>query len=143
MITIRKVDTFHDEDAAEDIRFLDSICFVPGDAPLVLPEAWWWVALDSLKAPVGFGGVKPSSSSYYGYLCRSGVAPGHRGAGIQKKLIKARIRFAKARGWIGLITDTSYDNYASANSLISCGFKLFKPTTPWAFSNSNYWRLRW
>lgn len=32
------------------------------------------------------------------------------------------------------------DNIASANSLIKAGYTLYKPSTPWALSNSLYWK---
>jgi predicted acetyltransferase len=69
------------------------------------------------------------------------VLPSHRGFGLQKKFIRVRIRQAKALGLNWLITST-YDNPASANSLISCGFKMFNPTNPWMAKNTSYWRLK-
>jgi hypothetical protein len=42
-------------------------------------------------------------------------------------------------GWNWLITDTT-DNFPSANSLISCGYKLFEPTIPWGGKLTLYWR---
>jgi GNAT superfamily N-acetyltransferase len=76
-----------------------------------------------------------------GYLCRAGVLSGYRGHGIQKKLIRARIRQAKALGWNWLVTDT-YLNPASSNSLIATGFKLFEPSKPWGATQTLYWRKK-
>jgi len=90
----------------------------------------------------GFAGLVYSSRwSDCGYLVRCGVLPSHRGFGLQKKFIRVRIRQAKALGLNWLITST-YDNPASANSLISCGFKMFNPTNPWMAKHTSYWRLK-
>jgi GNAT superfamily N-acetyltransferase len=75
------------------------------------------------------------------YLCRAGVLPAHRGQGLQKRLIRARIQVAKEKGMNWLVTDTN-DNPASGNSLIACGFKLFEPTVPWAANGAIYWRMK-
>jgi hypothetical protein len=34
----------------------------------------------------------------------------------------------------------SPDNIASANSLIKAGYTLYRPSQPWAFTNTLYWR---
>jgi L-amino acid N-acyltransferase YncA len=73
-------------------------------------------------------------------MCRAGVIRNFQGHGLQKRLIQARIRKARALNWEWLLTDTT-DNPASANSLIAMGFKLYEPKAPWANKNSLYWRL--
>ena len=90
--------------------------------------------------PVGFGGLtKTVSWVDAGYLCRSGVLATARGQGLQKRLLKAREIKARQLGWNWLVTDTT-DNPASANSLISCGFKMFLPSKPWGNPTACYWR---
>jgi GNAT superfamily N-acetyltransferase len=112
---------------------------LPNDELYDVTKGFWWGAFDN-DICVGFCGLVPSTRwGDCGYLCRSGVARAFRGKGIQKKLIKARERKARALGWNWLITDTT-DNPASSNSLISCGFKLFNPTIPWGGKNTLYWR---
>lgn len=114
---------------------------LPYDKVYPVTDGYWWIAYEG-DEPVGFGGVVQSVRwSDCGYLCRSGVVPYFRGRGIQKKLIKVRIAHAKAIGWNWLVTDTT-DNPASANSLISCGFKVFEPSKKWAFKHSIYWKKR-
>lgn len=114
---------------------------LPYDKPYPIDGGYWWIAYEN-DEPIGFGGVVQSVRwGDCGYLCRSGVVPYFRGRGIQKKLIKVRIAHAKAIGWNWLVTDTT-DNPASANSLISCGFKVFEPSQKWAFKHSLYWRKR-
>jgi hypothetical protein len=38
----------------------------------------------------------------------------------------------------GIITDTS-DNPSSANNLIACGYRIYRPTEPWGFNHTIYW----
>jgi len=120
---------------------LQSIC-LPYDNPYDTNFGFWWTVTSSSGDPVAFAGLVYSSRwSDCGYLCRSGVVPSSRGQGIQKKLIRVRIRQAKAVGMNWLVTDT-YHNPASSNSLISCGFKLFDPSVPWGAKGTLYWRLK-
>jgi GNAT superfamily N-acetyltransferase len=122
------------------LSVLQKIC-LPYDKPCDTTTGVWWIASENGR-DIGFAGLVRSSSWIdCGYLCRAGVVPASRGHGLQKKLVYVRIRQAKAFGWKWLITDTT-DNPASANSLISCGFKLFKPTKPWGFKNTLYWRKK-
>jgi hypothetical protein len=37
-----------------------------------------------------------------------------------------------------IITDTS-DNPSSANNLIACGYRIYRPTDPWGFNHTIYW----
>jgi len=115
---------------------------LPSDAPFDTSQGYWWTVYDSHNLPCAFAGLVPSVRWLdTGYLCRAGVLPSHRGQGVQKRLIRARIRQARALGWDWLITDT-YDNPASSNSLISTGFKLFDPSKPWGAKGTLYWRLK-
>jgi GNAT superfamily N-acetyltransferase len=120
---------------------LQRIC-LPSDNPYDTTTGFWWAATDASSRDIAFAGLVYSSRwSDCGYLCRAGVVPSSRGQGIQKKLIRVRIRQAKAVGMKWLITDT-YNNPASSNSLISCGFKLFDPSVPWGATGTLYFRLK-
>jgi GNAT superfamily N-acetyltransferase len=114
---------------------------LPYDTPYDTNHGYWWIATqDGISC--GFAGLVYSSRwSDCGYLVRCGVLSDYRGQGLQKKFIRVRIRQAKALGLKWLITST-YDNPASANSLISCGFKMFNPTNPWMTKHTSYWRLK-
>jgi GNAT superfamily N-acetyltransferase len=115
---------------------------LPYDDPFSTTSGYWWLAYSETGALAGFAGLVPSLRwSDCGYLCRAGVLPSHRGQGLQKKLIKARIRQAKKLGMNWLVTDT-YDNPPSANSLISTGFQMFNPTKPWGGQGVLYWRKK-
>ncbi len=116
-------------------------CF-PSDEFPDFSHGWWWIAYDDEDNAVGFAGLYASIQwDKTGYLCRAGVVESARGKGLQKALIKARIRFAKRLGYEWLVTDTRR-NPASSNALISCGFKLYEPRYPWGFRNSLYFRQK-
>lgn len=136
-VSIRKVCGIKEK---ETIRDLHLKCF-DCDEPCSTSTGHWWIAYDSKRTPIAFAGIEQSYQwSDTGYLCRSGVIPQARGAGLQKKLIRVRLSFAKRYGWNYVITDTAKDNVASSNSLISCGFRLYNPSYKWGFKSGNYWR---
>lgn len=107
--------------------------------PSMANGCWWLVHCEG--EPVAFAGMY--RSKYYcatGYLCRVAVAFEHRGQGLQKRLIRVRLREARTMGLTWAVTDTERTNYPSANSLISCGFRLFKPWRAWAtYRDGLYW----
>ncbi len=104
------------------------------------PADAFWLAYHKNK-PIAYAAMAPSQQwANVGYLCRAGVLPEYRGLGIQKRLIRVRVAYARKLGYLAVVTDTT-DNPASANSLISCGFKLYQPFFPWAFKHTCYWRL--
>jgi GNAT superfamily N-acetyltransferase len=137
---IKRVDIRHSQ-IQNELSVLQKKC-LPYDTPYDTNFGYWWIVYDALNVPCAFAGlVRSSRFTNVGYLCRAGVLPSHRGYGIQKKLIRARIRQARALGWEWLITDT-YDNPASSNSLIATGFKLYESSQPWGVSETLYWRLK-
>ena len=126
-----------------DIEVLVSLqrLVLPADKPLDPAAGWWWAAIDGGEA-IAFAGMTRSQRwCDAAYLCRAGVAPAHRGRGIQKALIRVRERQARRLGLAWLITDTCR-NPASANSLIASGFRLYEPAAPWGLRGALYWRKR-
>lgn len=102
---------------------------------------WWLVTCDG--APAAFAGLEQSKYFHKtGFLCSAGVLWEHRGQGIQKRLIRIRVAKARRLGWEWVVSNTNPKNHASSNSLIRCGFKLFKPWWPWAYRGSLYWGRR-
>jgi GNAT superfamily N-acetyltransferase len=135
---VRRVDST-DEDTAIDIQFLDKLAFAPGNGEPDLDSGDWWLAFKG-KQPVAYAGLCWSPHMQgYGYLCRAGVHPEHRGHGLQGRLLRARENRAKQLDMLGLVTDTT-GNVPSSNNLIKAGFKMFTPGTMWAFGTSNYWK---
>ena len=83
---------------------LQATC-LPADTPYDTNFGYWWIVYDSLNLPCAFAGlVRSVRWTNVGYLCRAGVLPSHRGYGVQKRLIRARIRQARALGWNWLVT---------------------------------------
>ena len=114
---------------------------LPNDKPYDTTSGYWWIATKN-GVDIGFAGLVHSSRwSDCCNLVRAGVVPDHRGQGLQKKFIRVRIRQAKALKMNWIVTST-YDNPASANSLIACGFKMFNPSKPWMAKHTSYWRLK-
>jgi len=115
---------------------------LPYDEIFPTHEGWWFVAFERRAGPVGFAGmVRSAKFSDCVYLCRSGVKEEHRGNGLQKKLIYARLKRARIMGMNWAVTET-YENPPSSNSLISCGFRLYNPSDPWAGEGALYWRCK-
>ena len=87
----------------------------------------WWV-ITSANQIIAYCGCAFSEN-----ICifvRAWVHKDYRGQGLQKKMIKLRLK--SAYDCYTAITYTTTDNYASANSLISQGFKLFCPEYAYA-----------
>ncbi len=116
--------------------------FTCGSAPYPWRKrGQWWIALDGDR-PAGFAGiVKSTLGEDYAYLARAAVLKPYRGQGLQKRLIRVRTHWARKHGFKYVVTDTSEDNHASANSLITCGFRLFEPPVRWGTQGANHWRL--
>lgn len=113
-----------------------------GTEPTDASEGHWWIVYTESGKAVGFGALKQSEQfADCAFFHRAGVCWEYTGNGLQKRLIKARIRKAKAMGFRWAVTDTS-KNPASVNSLISCGFKNYLPSKPWGWDYTNYWRLK-
>jgi GNAT superfamily N-acetyltransferase len=126
------------------VRLLTSLqkTCLPYDKPYLVTQGYWHVVYSKDGEAVGFGGIVPSTRwSDTMYLCRAGVVRAHQGQGLQKRLIRQRLKVAKKLGMNWVVSDT-HQNPASANSLIAAGFKMFEPTEPWGFKAALYWKYR-
>lgn len=95
------------------------------------------------RIEAAFGGIRPSVRyAGTGYMNAAGVLPAYRGRGLQRRLIRRRLEYARERGWKWVITDTLNDNAASMTSLIACGFRPYSPAVRWASEAAVYWRRR-
>jgi hypothetical protein len=92
--------------------------------------------------PIAYCSVKyvDLPDNKFAFLSRAGVLTKYRGKGLQKRMIRLRVRDAKRRGFNFICTYTVMCNYASSNNLISCGFKLYDPETNWAGKWVLYWQ---
>jgi ribosomal protein S18 acetylase RimI-like enzyme len=101
----------------------------------------WWL-LDVGERAVAFCGIQPSQRwGDTGYLVRAAVHPKFRGRGIQKQMIRLRENHARRQGWRWAITCT-FNNPASANNLIACGYRLYEPADPYGAPGTLYWRRK-
>jgi GNAT superfamily N-acetyltransferase len=137
MFRIKRV-TVMSQTTEQAIRFLQKEC-LPLDTVLSPKNGWWWMAYCDGRL-AGFAAMLQSSKTpQAAYLARAGTLEAFRGRGLQKKLIRERLKFAKDLGLTQAITDTT-DNVASANALIATGFRMFEPDDPWGLPNTLYWR---
>jgi GNAT superfamily N-acetyltransferase len=133
---VRRVDA---DDYADELRAMHDVAFADDTPKPTLEGATWWIAFYE-DVPAGFAALKPSiGEPGAGYLYRCGVLKEHRGNSLQRRLIQARVNWARLQGMTALRTDTT-DNPRSSNNLIHAGFRVFTPSAPWAFANSIYWR---
>jgi GNAT superfamily N-acetyltransferase len=70
---------------------------------------------------------------------RAWVKKSHRGQGIQRRMIKTRLKAASTFCHIA-ITYTTLDNFPSANNLIDCGFRLYLPEYSYGGSDKLYYQ---
>lgn len=123
--TIREVDVTNPK-VAHDLLSLQERC-LPGDDPIKSLSGWWWIVYYQ-GFPVGFANLALSANwKNTGILNRAGITNGHRGNGLQKKLINVRITKARQEGLDWLMSYCHVTNCASANSLIKSGFSLYRP----------------
>ena len=126
--------TAADQDSVQDLQ---SRIFTESDR-VPVSSCHWWIAEDGVK-PVGFAGLRDIGDNI-GFLCLSGVLPGARGNGLQRRMIHARTRWAKVSGFSTVITYTLVSNPASSNSLIGAGFRLYDPEIAWLGRTLLYWK---
>jgi ribosomal protein S18 acetylase RimI-like enzyme len=125
----------------DSIRVLDARLF-PGCSNEFRSATHWWGVFKGSKL-VGYAGLRAAEGDNYVYLCRAGVAVEHRGKGIQKRMIEARLRKGREMGREWAITYTVVSNLASINNLIAKKFRAYHPQTAWAGRKDViYWRRR-
>lgn len=123
----------------ELIRTLDRQVFdYTKDDPVVIEGHLWWVIYDG-KTPIAYAGAKYLPHEKVVYLSRAGVLDGYRGKHLQRRLIRARVRWARKIGATQAITYTVVTNPASSNNLIKCGFVTYIPAWKWGGRSAIYW----
>jgi GNAT superfamily N-acetyltransferase len=141
MVRLKKVDP-SSPDVAELLSELHSQCF-PELPRFSQFHGDWWIASSQDHGPLAFAGLWPSARvEGAGYLCRAGVLPLARGHSLQRRLIRAREREAKRKGWTVLFSDALATNSASINNLFACGFRAFSPAVRWQGDRSEFVYLR-
>lgn len=120
---------------------MDMACF-PADEPVKPEESYWWTVWSGGEA-IAYAGLRVCQdpcNKGLGFLSRAGVLRAYRGQGLQKRLIRKRVTVARIMGLRELVTYVVPSNLASANSLIACGFKLYRPAYRWGGAGAMYFR---
>lgn len=127
------------EDEIEECQAL-CLAFFP-DATQPAPESIWWVAVRGEDEIAAFASARILEEDGSLFMNSAGVLLEHRGQGLQKRLIRARCRWAKRHAPTkAVVTYTVTSNARSANSLIGCGFRQYVPAVPWfAGDDCVYW----
>ena len=125
-------------DDIDEIRPLHDLA-LPG-VPWVGDDHTFWIARDDTGNAVGFCSAIHREAKGYVYLSRSAVALAAQGAGLQRRMVHARLRWAKRLGASEAVTYTVYDNPASIVNLLRCGFRFWTPADPWYGDTVHYFR---
>lgn len=90
-----------------------------------------WVVKRGSKS-IGMCSLKPLPAEDSVFFSFSFIDPEHRGKGLQRKLIRARLEWARRHGYACALTYTWENNYPSMSNLIKCGFRFYTPHTKYA-----------
>jgi GNAT superfamily N-acetyltransferase len=96
----------------------------------------WWVIIDQGEIVAYCGSIYSKGICIFN---RAWVHKDYRGQGIQRRMIKTRLKAASTFCHIA-ITYTTLDNFPSANNLISCGFRLYLPEYSYGGSDKLYFQ---
>lgn len=121
------------------IRELHSLAF-PEDS-WVGDDHTFWVARDSTGKPIGFCSAVYRPDSGYVFLSRAAVSLEARGSGLQRRMIRVRVAWAKRQGAATVITYTLLKNYESLVNLLKSKFRFYHPTEPWVGTQVHYLKL--
>lgn len=125
----------HRTENVRAILALDAKIF-PTDDPVDVwdKRAVWWIAPGA-----AYCGIRPTAREGLAFLLRAGVVEAYRGQGLQRRMIRTRLRWARTAGFVEVCTYTIPTNPWSSNNLIACGFRLYDPPHRWAGEDTNYW----
>lgn len=115
--------TLRKTDDVDEVRDLHKLAFPadhwPGD------NHEFWIAKNPTGKPVGFCSALYFPEHKGVYLSRAAVTLEARGSGLQRRMIRARINWAKHETEAaGMWTFTTLRNYESIINLLKCGFKF-------------------
>ena len=134
MIRLRQTDDI------DEVRELDKLAF-----PLdhwIGDEHTFWVATSDDGTSAGYCAAVFRPEHGYVFLSRAAVFPWAAGTGLQRRMIRARVRWARGiAGCDRVITYTSLKNYESMVNLLRCGFRFYVPTVEFDGPNFHYMRL--
>ena len=91
----------------------------------------YWVMKDGETAVALTSAVFRPQKGYV-YLSYAIIMPLHKAQGLQRRLIRHRLRWAKRQGAIYAVTYTLPDNYPSIMNLLRCGFRFASTPRGWS-----------
>ncbi len=118
---------------------LDAILFP--DSFRELPEAGnkYWLAWNEEGEPVGYASARRLREESReprwretAFLSRVGVLASARKGGLQRRFIRARVRWARRHGLKRVVTYTAWGNVWSARALVREQFLPYSPDYHWA-----------
>ena len=115
-----------------------------GDSAEWNPEAdayAWWI-VGELTHPAAFASAYVGIGQQSDKVCmfsRCGVLAPFRGQGLQRQLIRARLRWGARKGCSRAVTYTIDNTHSEAN-LRRCGFLPYRPKDLYAGRSANYWQ---
>ena len=124
-----------EKDLYRKLKYLDKKVFFNCGNEFLKNRDWWVIEIEGKI-------IAYCGSIYSERIClfnRAWVHKDYRGKGLQKRMIKARVKEAKKQCGI-CVTYTTKNNFASANNLIRAGFTLFCPQYLYAGEEMLYFR---
>ena len=108
---------------------------------LDLSNRKWFVIFDDNHEWCAYGGYRQidQQSVYFG---PTHVLEKFRGKGLQRKLIRARIKVAKEDGYGQAISSIYTYNFISGNNLIACGFRMCRIPQYYDAIDSEVWMFK-
>ena len=120
----------------DTLVWLHRHCF-PADPMPEWADGSWWITWEDGR-PVAFVGVEPVKSwPKTIYISRVGTVVSHRGKGLQRRLMNKVVKAAE--GLYERVISSTYENPASANNFIRCGFVTYLPQVAWGAPGTIYW----
>lgn len=115
--------------------------------PRVMPGDDWpgdhhhyWCAWDGDHLVGLCSAVRLEAEPSVVFLSSTAVLRTHRGRGLQRRMVRHRIRWARRQGARVVITYTRNDNWPSAANLVREGFQWYAPARSWAGAGMWYFR---
>lgn len=134
MYTLRRTEDVDQVRELHDQVFGSS--YWPGD------DQEYWLAFDGHGALAGFCSAKYSREHNTVSLTRAAVVRGARCAGLQRRMIRVRLAWARRIGAVRVVTYCSVKNYPSMTNLLRCGFRFRYAPRAWKGFHWMYSNLR-
>lgn len=119
----------------EEVREMHAQAFTGVAFPGV--DHTFWIATDGDKR-VGFCSAVYRPERGYVYLSSAAVTLAARGQGLQRRMIRTRVTWARKQGASRVITYTVLKNYDSMCNLLKCGFRFYSPETAYVGNDAHY-----